>query len=159
MAAGGKFGVVCMLFFLSLSGVFDSGSAECREAVFLEKGRHLPVVSCQGLLAEKTGRKETFLRESQEALRALDEQIEAFVRKMRDRWEQMEPRARKEAEALLDAMEKQRQLLAEKLEALEESSAAAWRELREEFEKALESLARSLDKEFSPPGPETVHYI
>ena len=103
--------------------------------------------------------KERFLREAEEALEKLDRRIHSLSRRMAEKWEQMEPRAREEAQRTLETMKKERQELLEKLNRLQQGSKEAWERMKNELRKSYESLKELLEKDDPEPPQKGETYI
>lgn len=151
---------VCMFILAAFPVVFSCGCGDSREEAGLQKDKDKAAHTVQVVNAEAESRKDKFLKETEEALDALDEGIQSFKEKMADRWSEMEPKARKEAEETLETMKKQRQALTRKLEKLRDSSAEAWEEMKKQFRESYDSLKKSLEEERpEPPKDKETEYI
>ena len=152
--------VVCIFILAAFSLFFVSGCGESGEEAGLQKGKEKAAPAVQAVNAEAGSQKDKFLKETEEALDALDERIHSFQEEMAERWSKMEPKARKEAKETLESMKKQRRALTQKLEKLRDSSAEAWEEMKKQFWESYESLRKSLEEEQpEPPKDKETEYI
>ncbi|MFW5875077.1 MAG: hypothetical protein ACOCUC_02450 [bacterium] len=151
---------VCIFILAAFFLVFVPGCGESGEEAGRQKGKDKAAPAAQAVNAEAGSEKDKFLKETEEALDALDERIRSFKEKMAERWSKMEPKARKEAKEALESMKKQRRALTQKLEKLRDSSAEAWEEMKKQFWESYESLRKSLEEERpAPPKDKETEYI
>jgi len=151
---------VFMFILAASAAVFSCGYTDSGEEAGFQKNKDKAAHTARVVNAEAGSKKDKFLKETEEALDALDERIQSFREKMAKRWSKMEPKARKEAEETLEALKKQRRVLTEKLEQLRDSSAETWEEMKKQFRDSYESLKKSLEEQLSaPPEDKETEYI
>jgi len=152
---------VCIFLLVASAAFFSCGCADSGEEAGLENDQDRTAArTARAVNAEAGSQKDKFLKENEKALDALDERIQSFKEKMADRWSQMAPKARKQAEETLETMKKQRRELTRKLEKLKESSAEAWEEMKKQFRDSYESLRKSLEEQFpEAPADKETQYI
>jgi len=90
--------------------------------------------------------KDEAVRKAETALQAMDKEIEAMEARIKQNWNKMDQTARRNSDAALKTLKKQRQETAQKLEELKGSSSKSWDQAKDGFVKSYQSLREAFEK-------------
>ncbi|UTW08280.1 hypothetical protein [Pseudomonas benzenivorans] len=132
---------------LALFGVSPASFAEdAANQASMEQVKQETQDLMQAIKGYSVEQRDQAIQETKAALDKVDNRMAALESRIDKNWEQMNQAARDEARSSLQAIRKQRMVLAEKYGSLQSSSADAWEEMKTGFSDAYSSLHDAWEK-------------
>lgn len=134
--------VIATLFFMPLSYVQAAGDDKTTMQDVKDETQDL-ISKLKGYAADQ--RDEAILQ-TEQALKKMDDRIEALETDIINRWDRMDSAAREKSQNVLKELRKQRIVLAEWYGSMKNSSAGAWEDMKKGFSNAYQAIADAWTK-------------